>query len=207
MVRPLVYETKGEGLTSKKLGVMLPSLSQLGVDDGHAVPLVGGKGVVVLVVVLSLIEGAQGFYHRYDGLVPQLRGPLNGGLEEGLLLLVLVVEGRAVLGAGVRSLTIPAGGVVRRKEDIKYGFGRNDGLIELDLDHLNVAGGTRTHLAVGGVLNVPTGVAADTGGNSFKLTIYGVDAPEAPAAYNKTLHTSGNRRLPGLIPAPALMTQ
>ncbi len=207
MVRPLVYETKGEGLTSKKLGVMLPSLSQLGVDDGHAVPLVGVKGVVVLVVVLSLIEGAQGFYHRYDGLVPQLRGPLNGGLEEGLLLLVLVVEGRAVLGAGVRSLTIPAGGVVRRKEDIKYGFGRNDGLIELDLDHLNVAGGTRTDFAVGGVIDVSTGVAADTGGNSFKLTIYGVDAPEAPAAYNKTLHTSGNRRLPGLIPAPALMTQ
>ncbi len=207
MVRPLVYETKGEGLTSKKPGVMLPSLSQLGIDDGHAVPLVGVKGVVVLVVVLSLIEGAQGFYHRYDGLVPQLRGPLNGGLEEGLLLLVLVVEGRAVLGAGVRPLPIPAGGVVRGEEDIEHGFGGNDGLVKLHLDDLDVAGGTRTHLAVGGVLNVPTGVAADTGGNSFKLTIYGVDAPEASAAYNKTLHTLGNRRLPSLIPAPALMTQ
>ena len=186
---------------------MLPSLSQLGVNDGHAVTLVGVKSVVVLVVVLSLIEDAQGFYHRYDRLVPQLRGPLNGCLEEGLLLLVLVVENRAVLGAGVRPLPIPAGGVVRGKEDIEHGFGGNDGLVKLHLDYLDVAAGTRTHLAVGGVLNVPTGVAADTGGNSFKLTIYGVDAPEAPAAYNKTLHTSGNRRFPGLIPGPGLVTQ
>ncbi len=142
MVRPLVYETKGEGLTSKKLGVMLPSLSQLGIDDGHTVALVGIQGVVVLMVGLSLVESAQGLYHRDDGLIPQLLCPANGCFKESLLLIILVVEGRAVLGASVRSLTIPAGGIVRSEEDIEHGFGRNDGLIELDLDHLNVAGAT-----------------------------------------------------------------
>lgn len=201
MVRPLVYVTKGEGLTSKKPGVMLPCLSQLGIDDGHTVALVGVQGVVVLMVRLSLVESAQGFYHRDDGLIPQLLCPANGCFKEILLLLILVVEGRAVLGAGVRSLTIPAGGVVRRKEDIKYGFGRNDGLIELDLDHLNVAGGTRTDFAVGGVIDVSTGVATDTSGYSFKLAVYGVDAPEAPAANDKTLHTSCNPTGVTLIPS------
>ena len=116
-------------------------LVELGLDHDAAIARVRIVPVIILVVALGFVEFFEGRDLGDDGAGEIFLRRGLGLFRRHFLLVVVIENGGTVLRAGIRTLAIQGGGVVRRPEHIEQAFVGNLGRLELDLDGFGVAGG------------------------------------------------------------------
>jgi len=133
---------------------------------------------VFLVIVLGWGVGASecDFGYNRAAELGLLCGKGRAGF--GFLLGAGKIYRRAVIVADVGPLTIERGRVVNRPECLEE-LGKGDACgIVFDANHLGVACGVRTNLAIGRIFSVTTGIANIGRNNAGDFTECGFDAPE-----------------------------
>src|SRR5205085_5640715 len=167
----------------------LAELRDLGRDDGAAVWLRGILLEVVLMVVLGRVESVERRDLGHDGRVPYMRAVhLGDDLLGRLALLGAVVEdGRAILRANVRALTVQGRRVVYGEEDFEQ-FAVGDGRrVEGYLHDLGVARRALADLPVGRALDVPARVARRDALDAAQLLVDRLKTTEATARERRQL--------------------
>src|SRR5690606_5515763 len=106
-------------LALQLLGKLPPELGHLGRDDYLAVGLVWIPPEIIPMVVLSGVKSFVGGDFRYDGVGPDARLVQLGDVLAGFrfLLVGMIKNDGAVLGAHIGSLAVQSGGVVDGEED------------------------------------------------------------------------------------------
>src|SRR5579875_3105748 len=141
--------------------VILHEFLNLGVDDQHAVRLVGVAVIIVFMIVLSRIKVGEGGNFRDYRLLIQM-GLLQGRLrvQGGLaLLIIVVVDGRAILCTHIVALTIKRRWIMRVPEHVQQLLiGDNGGIICYLIGFCRTSS-ARTHLLIGGMRNFRVGIA------------------------------------------------
>ena len=152
---------RSNGLLLQHFQEMLAELGHLRCDHCHAVRLVGIVGKVFLVVFLRHVELVQLFHLSDDGMVPDLLGvqifdELLGSL---LLLIVMVEDGGAVLGAHIRALAIERGGIMNGEENVQQILVGDKTRVKVDLHHLGMPSVAAADFAVRRVWHTSASVA------------------------------------------------
>src|ERR1700722_5351409 len=97
---------------------------------------------------------------------------------------------RAILVADVRPLPVQRGRIVIIPEDFEQVVIADDLRIEGDLDHFGVAGAIRADIYIGGVVELPAGIADGSGFNARQASERGFDAPKTACTECGLLHAS-----------------
>ena len=163
---------------------LLADLVELGWDVERTVRLGGVALVEVLMFGLGLVESLQRFHLGDDLVVVDALGLQFLDERFGLLLLGVIVreDGRPVLGADIRPLTVELGRIVNRKQDFQQVDVLDDALIVLDLDDLGVARVARTDPPIARIVGVAASVARRDFVDASQLFKWGFDTPETAAA-------------------------
>ena len=138
---------------------------------------------VALVVVLRRPEDGSFVDFSDDGAVEGFCSGEFGDKRFSFVFLSRAVpeNGRAILRAGVVSLTVQGRRVVQREEDFEQ-FAVTDFVgVKMELYNFGVAGLAGADLLVGGVFNCAAHIAGDGGFNAFKAVIGRFQAPETAA--------------------------
>src|ERR1700677_1707206 len=179
------------GLFGVRDDAFADELLQFGADDELAVSLVRMLVVIVLVILLGRIKVGQRNDLRHNG-----RGEMRGGFGLGffgrLFLRVAAVENnRTVLRADVVALAVEGGRIVGFPENFQQFFVRNDGRIELDLNHFGMAGIAGANVFVTGIGRRAAGKTGDDGFDSGNALKDRLGAPKTAAAKGRGLEFCG----------------
>jgi len=108
--------------------------------------------------------------------------PVPGGDGEGGLFVVVGEDDRSVLGAGIGTLTVESGRIVRGPEDLEDLVKGNCLRVKFELDDLGVPSSTRANFLVGRILGLTSGVARHDLLNTGQALENRFETPEATAA-------------------------
>jgi len=135
------------------------------------------------VVVFGGVEGFEGDDFGDDGVGPQVLGfqVLDSFFGDGFLLLGVVEDGGAVLGADVVALAVEGGGVVDGEEDVQEDSVGDMSGVKGDAHDLGVTGVPGADLLVGGINVGTAGITGDDISYACDLVEDGFEAPEATA--------------------------
>src|SRR5208337_3294826 len=191
-----------QGWGSNLLEFLL-QLPELGHDVNVAVRAAPVIAVVILMVRLGRVEFGQGDELGNDRRAKDAAaGEVLVRLLGRLLLLVVVVENdRAVIGAEVVFLPVQGGRVVSHPEDVEELLVADDRRVIFDLDHLGMAGQTGADHLVGRVRNVSAGVARDHrlhARNPLENRLHAPEAATAKSGLLDLLRLGGIGRVLGL---------
>jgi hypothetical protein len=103
---------------------------------------------------------------------------LPGSFRDGFLLLVVIKDGRAILGAHIRPLPVQGSWVVGAPEHVQQVLKGNDLRIICDLHRFGVTGVAGTHLLIGGILHAAARVAGHDLMHAFQVLENGFHTPK-----------------------------
>src|SRR5262249_9785110 len=127
---------------------------------------------------------------RDDGIVPD-----SSLVEFGLvflcqlfLLLIMVEDHRAILGAEIVALLVWRGRIVRLPKNFQQVCIADLGRIILNLNHWGVPGITATNLPVGRIFDVATGVARFDAHYAYETLKHSFSTPETSGSKRCSFH-------------------